>query len=89
MAWKSLCTCIEKINPIPSKRPMTYSKPKIHLQIQEFQTICGAHKTVKTCAVSEVIEQVTCGNCLRKYTVFKWNPENPRRINQNHSKCSV
>ena len=49
------------------------------MQIQEFQTICGAHKTVKTCAVSEVIEQVTCGNCLRKYTVFKWNPDTPKR----------
>ena len=55
-------------------------KPKRHLKIQEFQTICGAHKIVKSSyEVSEVADEVTCGNCLRKYSVFKWNPENPTR----------
>ncbi len=58
---------------------MATSKPKVHLKIQDFLSICGVHQSVKTFLWSATLDQVTCGNCLRKYSVFKWSPENPTR----------
>lgn len=61
---------------------MPYKNHKVHLQVKDVKSICGVHSVGRAFAWSEDLKLVTCGNCLRKFSVFKWSPENPRRMKE-------
>lgn len=58
---------------------MIVIKPKIHLRVERVVTVCGVHLHKPEFVGTEDFNLVTCGNCLRKHSVFKWSPDNPAR----------